>query len=80
MGQIRAFFRSDFSAFGAPAPTIPDSQCLPRCPAVVKDALVAMDPAAYARYRGIQSEVNKVTVTRVAYREIEYRRAVENYR
>ncbi|GFO44777.1 hypothetical protein PoB_007128200 [Plakobranchus ocellatus] len=39
-----------------------------------------MDPAAYARAHGIQSESNKVTVTRVACGEIMYRRAVDTYR
>ena len=39
-----------------------------------------MDPSAYARHRGIQSEANKVTVTRVAGGEIEYRRVVDTFR
>ncbi|XP_005098835.1 uncharacterized protein LOC101857644 [Aplysia californica] len=39
-----------------------------------------MDPASYARAHGVQSEASKVTVTRVACGELQYRREVDTYR
>ena len=40
---------------------------------------MALIPGSYARAAGLQSEINKVTVTRVAGGEVQYRRAIDTY-
>ncbi|XP_060076450.1 uncharacterized protein LOC132556078 [Ylistrum balloti] len=46
--------------------------------AVAKEVIMAH--SAYARAAGLQSEVNKITVTRVAGNEVEYKRQLNLYR
>nr|KAG5697348.1 hypothetical protein BaRGS_004074 [Batillaria attramentaria] len=41
---------------------------------------MALIPGSYARAAGLQSEINKVTVTRVAGSEVQFRRAIDTYK
>ncbi|XP_070206230.1 uncharacterized protein [Littorina saxatilis] len=40
---------------------------------------MALIPGSYARAAGLQSEINKVTITRVAGSEVQFRRAIDSY-
>ena len=40
---------------------------------------MALNPGSYARAAGLQSEVNKVTITRVAGSEVRFRRTIDTY-
>ncbi|KAK7116509.1 uncharacterized protein [Littorina saxatilis] len=40
---------------------------------------MALIPGSYARAAGLQSEINKVTITRVAGGEVQFRRAIDTY-
>ncbi|KAL8577445.1 hypothetical protein ACOMHN_048080 [Nucella lapillus] len=40
---------------------------------------MALTPGSYARAAGLQSEINKVTVTRVAGSEVQFRRTIDTY-
>ncbi|XP_076444240.1 uncharacterized protein LOC143282474 [Babylonia areolata] len=40
---------------------------------------MALIPGSYARAAGLQSEINKVTVTRVAGSEVQFRRTIDTY-